>query len=192
MDARRARTIGALVLAGTVVVVAGCSGGAAASAVAEVSPTTAPTATPPPTPTPAPSPSPSPTPEPTPDLAAIGAAYLALADEFNEVVNPAFAELDAREHTEEEYIALHATIAGAFDAAAVKLDAIEFPADLQDEIDGIRAAWVVIRDAFDKVKEDPTYDAFTVLETKAEEYGALADVVRETLGLPPRPTNPPD
>jgi len=97
----------------------------------------------------------------------------------------------AREHPEDEYIALHEQVVDAYDQAITDLDAIDFPPDLQDEVAGIRAAWVEIRDAFESVTNDPSIDAFPVLEEQVQEYGKLADALREYLGLPGRPTNPP-
>lgn len=183
--------IAALVLA--IIVVAACAGGAAATAEPIAEATTAVTAasTPSAASVPTATPKPTPTPEPTPDLAAIAAAYLALSDRFNAAATPVFDEFAAREHSEEEYIALHQQVVDAYAQAITDLDAIDFPPDLRDEVVGIRAAWVEVRHAFEAVTKDTTFDASPIFDEKVSEYGKLANAVREYLGLPPRPTDPP-
>lgn len=176
-----------------IVLVGGCAGGTAATAepiaeatiAATVAPTPAPTAIPTATP------KPTPTPEPTPDLALIGADYLRFAAKFTAAQDPIFDEFAAREHNEEEYIALHQQVVDAYDEAIADMQAIEFPADLADEVAGMSAALTDVRDAFESVTTDPSIDAFPVLEVKAAEYGKLADAVRKYLGLPPRQTPQP-
>ena len=198
MDVRRVPTVQGSALAMLVgMVVIGCSGGGTPSAVAEApsAATSAPTATAAPTPTSAPTPSPAPTPtaEPTPDLAAIGAAYLAIADVFATRGQPAVdAIAQGGSYTPEEWGAMHQTVADIYDEVLVELDKIAFPADLSDEAAEIRAHWVEARDLFAEVAADPSKDNWDEFVETAQAYGKVGDAIRAYLGLPPRPTPPSD
>lgn len=189
---RRARTSGVAIL---VVVIAACSGQMGSRPPATVNPplTATPVDTPAPTPLPTPAPTlvQSPTPEPTPDLAGIGAAYLALADEFNAMALPAVEAISAGGLSDAEQVAFHQQVVDAFDAAIADLDAIDFPPQLAEEVTGLRAAWVIVRQAFATTLADPTFEALPVLSEQSATYVVLADRVREYLGLPPRPTPTP-
>ena len=138
--------IAALVLA--IVVVAACAGGTSATAEPIAEATSSVTAAPTPSATPVPTATlkPTPTPAPTPDLAAIGAEYLKFAAKFTAAQDPIFDEFAAREHNEEEYIALHQQIVDACDQGIADMQAIEFPADLTDEVAGMIAALTDIRE----------------------------------------------
>ena len=192
MGGRRIGAMTAPVLVAAIgVVVSGCSGAATPSAVGQVStaPTAAATLAATPTPAPTPDPTPSPTPEPTPDLAAIGAAYLAIADRFGTTGQPVIDQIaDGGSYSEEEWGGLHQQVADAYDGIIAELDAIEFPDEIADDIAGIRSSWVKVRDLFLAVAADPSLDNWDEVVAEAEAYGARADRVREYLGLPPRPT----
>lgn len=185
--------VAGLALTGALLVA--CSGGgtpsAAPAAEATVAPTSAPTVAP--TPSPSPIPEPTPTPAPTPDLAAIGAAYLAIADIFTTKGQPAVdAIAQGGSFTPDEWGDMHQAAADVYDEVLVELDKIEFPADLEDEVSELRAYWVDARDLFAEVADDPSIDNWDRFVETATAYGAISDDIRAYLGLPPRPTPPPD
>lgn len=177
-------------------VVAACGATGPSAQVAEV--TSPPAATPAPTPaptaapTPTASPVPTPTPAPTPDLAAIGAAYLAIADTFATKGQPAIDAIgQGGSYTPEEWGAMHQTVADVYDEAIAALDEIAFPDALADKVGQIRAHWVDARDLFAEVATDPSIDNWDRFIDTAGAYGAISDDVRAYLGLPPRPTPAP-
>ncbi len=188
----RTRSLGALALVAGLLVAAcgGAAPSASTAAVASPAPTPAPTASPSPEPTPCPTP--SPTPEPTPDLEAIGAAYLAIAEMFQAEGQPLINQIaDGGSYTEEEWAGFHQKVADTYDKAMAELDKIDFPDEIAEDIAGIRASWVKVRDLFLAVVDDPSLDMWDDFIAEADSYGARADRVREYLGLPPRPTPPP-
>lgn len=151
-----------------------------------------PSSAPTPSRTPTASPVPKPTPEPTPDLAAIGAAYLAIADVFVTRGQPAIdAIAQGGTYTPEEWGAMHQTVADVYDEVIVALDEIAFPDDLTDEAAQLRAHWVDVRDLFAEVAADPTVDNWDEFVEASQAYGKVGDAIRTYLGLPPRPTVPP-
>lgn len=186
----RARSFVPVVIV-TAWLVAACGGAAAPSpspvAVASPEPTPAPTAAP--TAEPTPSPSPSQTPEPTPDLAAVGAAYLAIADIFATRGQPLIDDIaQGGSFTPEEWGEKHQKVVDVYDDVIEELDAIEFPADLADEAKALRAGFVEVRDLFAEVAADPSVDNWDKFVDAATAYGQVGDAIRASLGLPPRPT----
>ncbi len=189
-------TVAALIASGMLLV--GCSGGAAptgstatAAAVVPAAPTAS--ATPAPSPSPTPTTAPTPSPEPTPDLAAIGAAYLAISDIFATKGQPAVDAIAAGgSFTPDEWSDMHQTVVDVYDEVLPELDKVEFPDDLADEISVLRAHWVDARDLFAEVAADPSVDNWDRFVETATAYGIVADGIREYLGLPPRPTPKPE
>ena len=188
----RSRSLRACALVASLLLV-GCGGAApnaSTAAVVSAAPTPAPTASPSPAPTP--SPTPSPTPEPTPDLAAIGAAYLAIADIFATRGQPLIDDIaQGGSFTPEAGGAKHQQVVDVYDEVIEQLDAIEFPGELADEVQALRAGFVEVRDLFAEVAADPSVDNWDEFVAAAAAYGEAGDAIRTYLGLPPRPTPPP-
>ena len=191
---RRIALIARLAMTGALVAACSSAGAPSAARVDEVTP--APTASPTVAPTPASptvAPTPAPTPEPTPDLAAIGAAYLAIADILTTKGQPAVdAIAQGGSFTPDEWGDMHQAAADVYEEAIAELDKIEFPDDLADEIKAIRAHWVDARELFAEVADDPSIDNWDEFVATATAYGKVGDAIRTYLGLPPRPTPPPD
>jgi hypothetical protein len=192
------RTItGGAALTLAALLLAACSGAGASGsgpvAEATLAPTASPTVAPTPAPTPSPTPEPTATPEPTPDLAAIGSAYLAIADIFTAKGQPAVDAIAAGgTFTNDEWGDMHQTVVDVYDEVLVEIDKVEFPDDLADEVGVLRAHFVDARDLFAEVAEDPSLDNWDEFVETATAYGKVGDAIRAYLGLPPRPTPPPD
>lgn len=87
---------------------------------------------------------------------------------------------------------MHQAVVDVYDETIPMLDEIDFPADLADEAAQLRAHWVDARALFARVAADPSIDIWDDFVKTAEAYGKVGDAIRAYLGLPARPTLPPD
>jgi hypothetical protein len=174
--------------AGVLVALIAVACGSAASPAPSVTPS--PTASPSPTaaatasPSPSPTAASTPTPEPTVDVAAAGDAYLAMASRLSTSITAAFDELAAREHPEAEYIQLNQDAADAYRTAIADLAAIEFPAEVTDEVDELVGVLDALAKEFEHTVADPSYDNVDAVDALQLEILPPSQVIREALGLP--------
>jgi len=180
------RLTGRLPAVGLLAVVLAACGGTTPAASATPAPTVAPTATPVPTPTPTPTVAPTPTPSPTPNLAAIGAAYLAVANELNTSLSAFNAAIDAAS-TDEQLAAAYTSSAAAWAKAQQGLKAIAFPALIQPEVDKQIAAYKSIGEEFGKLAANVNYDPGTKVDDLGAQINSSAKLIRAFLGLPAPP-----